>query len=196
MAYLDYHRTVVGYHGTSAKVATELVDGNPFEPSTSVNEWLGSGVYFWEYAPKQAWWWARKFNKYANPAVVGAMIRLGNCFDLLDSKNIDVLKKAKDGMVKLMKREGIEIPQNRRQYKNLDCAVFNYFYQQIEAEGEPGIDSARAAYVPTESKKRIWNASWIYSDTHIQICVRNPSNILAVWHSHPDGSYGKAKASS
>ncbi len=67
-----------------------------------------------------------------------------------------------------MKREGVEVPENRRIYKNLDCAVFNYFYQQVEVEGGPTIDSARAACVPTESKKRIWHASWIYSDTHIQ----------------------------
>ncbi len=172
MAYLDYHRTVVAHHGTSAKIADALIDGQPFQESTSVNEWLGSGVYFWEYGPKQAWWWARRYKKLADPAVVGAMIRLGNCFDLLDSRNIGVLQRAKDGMIKLMKREGVEIPKNERAYKNLDCAVFNYFYQMVEDEGEPGIDSARAAYVPTESKKRIWHASWIYRDTHIQICVR------------------------
>ena len=37
-------------------------------------------------------------------------------------------------------------------------------------------------YVPTESRKRIWEASWIYCDTHIQLCVREQNNILAVWH--------------
>jgi hypothetical protein len=196
MAYLDYHRTVIGYHGTSAKVADALVEGEPFKVSTSISEWLGSGIYFWEYAPKQAWWWAKKFTKNSNPAVVGAMIRLGNCFDLLDWKNVEVLQKAKDGMIKLMKREGIEIPKNERIYKNLDCAVFNYFYQKVEDEGEPRVDTARAAYVPTESKKRIWHASWIYRDTHIQVCVRGQANILAVWHARPDGGYGKIKAGS
>jgi hypothetical protein len=190
MAYLDYHRTVVGFHGTTAKVADALVAGEPFVASDSINEWLGRGVYFWEYAPKQAWWWAKRL-RYPNPAVVGAMIRLGNCFDLLDSRNVEALRKAKDGMIKMMRREKIEIPKNRRIYKSLDCAVFNSFYQQVEDEGEPKIDTARAAYVPTESRKRIWEASWIYRDTHIQLCVREQNNILAVWHAHPDGRYGK-----
>ena len=45
--------------------------------------------------------------------MVGAMIRLGNCFDLLDSRNIEALQKAKDGMVKLMKREGVTVPENK-----------------------------------------------------------------------------------
>jgi hypothetical protein len=122
------------------------------------------------------------------------MIRLGNCLDLLDWRNIDVLQTAKEGMIRLMKREGVEVPKNQRINKNLDCAVFNYFYQTVEDEGGPKVDSARAAYVPTESKKRIWPASWIYRDTHIQVCIRTQNNILAVWHAHSDGRYGKAQA--
>jgi hypothetical protein len=83
MAYLDYHRTVIGYHGTSAEIADALVDGEPFKESDSTNEWLGKGIY-------------------------------------------------------------------------LDCSAFNFFYQKNEDDGEPKIDTARAAYVPTESQKRIW----------------------------------------
>jgi len=49
------------------------------------------------------------------------------------------------------------------------------------------------SYVPTESAKRVWKRSWIYEEAHIQICVRNPENILAVWHVSPDGRYGKHK---
>ena len=44
-----------------------------------------------------------------------------------------------------------------------------------------------------ESAEKNLAPSWIYKDTHIQICVRNQDNILAVWHAHPDGRYGKAK---
>jgi hypothetical protein len=198
MPYLDYHRTVIGYHGTSANVADDLVNGKPFKESTSDNEWLGAGIYFWEYAPKQAWWWAKKACKKvgntATPAVVGAVIRLGNCLDLLDPENIKVLQHSMAKMVESLKQEGVEIPKNERIYKNLDCAVFNFYYDEIAADkDEPDIDTTRAAYVPTQSKDRIWEASWIYKQTHIQICVRNPSNILTVWHAHPDGRYGKAK---
>jgi hypothetical protein len=193
MAYWDYHRTVIGYHGTSARIADALVDGEPFKESTGISEWLGSGAYFWEYAPKQAWWWAKK-RRLVEPSVVGAMIRLGNCLDMLDAKNAEVLQKAKAKMVQSLKQEGIEIPKSERIYKNLDCAVFNFFCEQTEDEGELKIDSARGAYVPPQSTKRIWPTSWIYKDTHIQICVRNQSNIIAVWHAHPDGRYGKAKS--
>ncbi len=84
----DYHRTIVAFHGTTAETAADLVDGQPFRVSSNTDDWLGSGAYFWEYAPKQAWWWAREFKRYPRPAVVGAMIRLGNCLDLLDPGNV------------------------------------------------------------------------------------------------------------
>src|SRR5437016_2589974 len=112
MAYLDYHRTVIGFHGTTSAIAAELVAGAPFLPSTRTDEWLGTGVYFWEYGPKQAWWWARTIKGHANPAVVGAMIRLGNCFDLLDSQNVEVLRTAKDGMMALLERKKHPVPKN------------------------------------------------------------------------------------
>jgi hypothetical protein len=84
----------------------------------------------------------------------------------------------------------VPVPENGRHHRALDCAIFNLFYQEAEAAGKP-IDSARAVYVPTASAKRVWKGSWIYDEAHIQICVRNPKNILAVWHVRPDGRYGK-----
>ena len=101
MAYLDYHRTVVGYHGTSAKIADALVDGTPFSESSSVSEWLGTGVYFWEYAPKQALWWANKRKKISSPAVVGAMIRLRKLFRFTGLEKYRCTKKgaSKNGKI-------------------------------------------------------------------------------------------------
>jgi hypothetical protein len=84
---------------------------------------LAALKYQFEYAPKQAWWWARKFKKFDEPAVVGAMIRLGNCFDLLDPENVEILK----GLHAKLKDE-LQSRANFRQHRRVDCAVFNYFY--------------------------------------------------------------------
>jgi hypothetical protein len=191
--YSDYHRTIIGYHGTDAGSADRLVTGAPFHRSDSDDEWLGHGIYFWEYAPKQAWWWAETFKRFEHPAVIGAVIRLGNCLDILDPKNVDILKEFHASMISDLQQKGSEVPRNGRQHRYLDCAVFNHVYRRASLARKP-IDSARAVYVPTASTARIWKGSWIYGKAHIQICVRNPRKILAVWHVRRDGRYRKETA--
>jgi hypothetical protein len=50
--FLDYHRTIIGFHGTTLDTATRLVNGEPFQESNQDDEWFGIGIYFWEYGPK------------------------------------------------------------------------------------------------------------------------------------------------
>ncbi len=51
----DYHRTVVGYHGTGLTAALRIVNRiEDFRWSRRDYDWLGAGIYFWEYAPRQA----------------------------------------------------------------------------------------------------------------------------------------------
>ncbi len=97
--YQNYHRTIVAFHGTTEPMADHLVNGGDFTPSSNTDDWLGTGIYFWEYAPRQAWWWARTFKRKSKPAVVGAMIRLGNCFDLLDPENVQLLKSVYNSII-------------------------------------------------------------------------------------------------
>jgi len=190
--YRDYHRTVVGYHGTTAAVADRLVEGGAFTQSSKIYEWLGTGVYFWEYAPRQAWWWTKDLRKNAKPAVVGAMIRLGNCLDLLDPENVRWLKSVYGDMMGTWRQAKAQIPRNVRDKRYLDCAVLNWVYSQSETSATP-IETSRGVFVPTDNKKRVWKGSWIYEEAHIQICIRNPQNILALWHVRPSGRYGKGQ---
>ena len=129
VTYHGYHRTVIGYHGTSRNIAESLVAGEPFQPSMNDDDWFGNGVYFWEYAPQQAWWWARELKKKEEPAVVGAMIRLGNCFDLLDPVNIEILKGCHRRLIAGWPKDS-PTPINKRQAKRLDCgdilSIFQY----------------------------------------------------------------------
>ncbi len=182
--FADYHRTIVGFHGTSAAIADQLVDGAPFQASTNADDWLGTGIYFWEYAPRQAWWWARRIKKLKSPAVVGAMIRLGHCFDLLDPENVRLLRAFHDDTIVEWEAAGMPMPANGNHHKNLDCAIYRRKHR---------LDTCRAVYVPTRSSKRVWKRSWIYEEAHIQICVRNPASVLAVWHVQQDGRYGKER---
>lgn len=188
--YSDYHRTVIGFHGTNAASAERLAAGDEFEQSDQDDEWFGKGIYFWEHAFKQAWWWAEKHKKHSEPAVIGAVIRLGNCFDLVDPVNVEVFREFYKQMIADMRANGELPPVNVRSRRYLDCAVFNYMYR-ISEEAEQPLDTARAIFVPTSKAKRVYQGSWISEETHIQICVRNPKSILAVWHVRKDGRYGK-----
>jgi hypothetical protein len=190
--YRDYHRTVVAFHGTTVSEADRLVEGQAFKPSNKTYEWLGQGVYFWEYAPKQAWWWATKMRNYSQPAVVGAMIRLGNCLDLLDPENVRSLRRVYDDILPKWTIAKVPIPRNVLSKKRLDCAILNLVYRRSDMSANK-IEASRGVFVPTSKARRVWPGSWIYDEAHIQICVREQKNILAVWHVRPDGRYGKAE---
>jgi len=109
----DYHRTVIGYHGTGLAAALRIVNRiEGFRLSERDYDWLGRGIYFWEYAPKQALDFARirqrQFQKKKDKtpedtrradeplAVVACMIRLGFCLDLTEPGNVKYLKDVFD----------------------------------------------------------------------------------------------------
>ena len=172
--FSDYHRTVIGYHGTRRSVAERIVlRQQTFAWQDNPGDWMGRGVYFWEYGPKQAWWWAelrRRHRKWKEPtAVVASMIRLGFCFDLLDPDNARDLKSFHDDLVQARASAGLEPLTNQRRHKYLDKAVFEYAYAAIEQEndklGEPaGFDTCRGVYVRPGGRGRLWDHSWVEHD--------------------------------
>jgi hypothetical protein len=201
----DYHRTVIGYHGTGLTAALRVVNRiEGFKWSEKDYDWSGGGIYFWEYAPKQALPWAKLGQKqYARKtdktpedmrrateplAVVACMIRLGFCLDLTEPENIEFVSTVFQAYKESLGLAGDPLPKNERQYRRLDRAVFDDVYEFIE-RSDPGseVDTARGVYVPAGGRKRVWEGSWISRDTHIQLCVRNPASILGVWLHHPTG---------
>ncbi len=199
----DYHRTVIGYHGTNLSTALRIVNRvEGFRWSRRNFDWLGHGIYFWEHAPRQAATWAElrrdQLRKKQDPtadeirrtsepiAVVASMIRLGFCFDLLDPSNVDYLRRVFEDYRESIALAGAILPKNNRKYRKLDCAVFEHAYQGIDAASDqPSIDTSRGVYVPTGRIRRVWDASWISRNAHIQLCVRNPACILGTWLHHP-----------
>lgn len=184
--FLDYHRTIVGYHGTSATQAESIVRAQRFRASRNNHDWLGHGVYFWEYAPKQALWWAKRKHG-TDAAVVGAMIRLGNCLDLLDPEVALQLKRFHDELETARQLAGSPLPSNHNTKKYRDCAVLESFYAAV-GDTEPEIQTSRGVYVPTPGSAgidggggRLWERSWLTLDAHIQVCVRDTTCIIGVW---------------
>ena len=201
----DYHRTVIGYHGTGLTAALRIVNRiEGFRWSRRDYDWLGAGIYFWEYAPRQALAWAklrqREYQKKRKKtlheerratepwAVVACMIRRGFCLDLTEPDNVKYLADIYEDYKENLALADKTPPRNNRKYRKLDRDVFEYAYQVIEAsERDLKVDTARGVFVPKGGGKRIWDGSWISRDTHIQLCVRNPASLLGAWLHHPSG---------
>src|SRR5438477_12055423 len=98
MSRLDYQRTIVGYHGCDKPDAESvLLDRCKLETSQNKYDWLGSGIYFWEYSPQRAMQLVLEISqqrpeKIKEPAVLGGLIQIGLCFDLLDVRFTEYLR--------------------------------------------------------------------------------------------------------
>jgi hypothetical protein len=97
---------VLGFHGCDKIVADEIIShsNKHLERSTNEYDWLGHGIYFWENNPARALEYATFLKDHpertskdkkpiAKPAVVGAIIDLGYCLNLLEAHSLDVVKQ-------------------------------------------------------------------------------------------------------
>lgn len=177
MAAMDrYSRIVFGYHGTDPALAERLIRGElrvaDWNPSANEYDWLGRGIYFWEYAPDRARAWAGK------GGVVGALVRLGDCLDLTDVSSADVLAQAHEGLLLRNKRWKKPMPVNRGGRHDLDCAVINFAITEFEARTGRRIQTVRGAFLEGDP---VFPGSAILRESHVQLAVRDRSCILGVF---------------
>jgi hypothetical protein len=169
LAYAPH--TVVGYHGCSEQTASRiLAGGESFVPSANEWDWLGEGVYFWEYAPERAGEWARQRYR-SRAAVLEARIRLGRCLNLLDTKHFTDIRRVYDVFVTELADTGLPVPENRpdgRRY--LDQRVVNLYCRLHSEETERPYQTVRGCFPEGDP---IYPGSAILSRTHIQVAVRD-----------------------
>lgn len=188
---------VLGYHGCEASVARDAVLGNVrLLQSDRDYDWLGPGAYFWESDPLRAMEWANwkvSAGQYKTAAVVGAVIDLRNCLDLVSREDSELVRAAHDSFVEVQKTAGLPIPQNRsprgsgdkdRVLRFLDCAVLRHLHEIIEeaSRNNPEIvpfDTVRGMFV---EGGRAFRGSGFYSKSHVQIAVRNPACIKGIFY--------------
>ncbi|MEO7718624.1 MAG: hypothetical protein ABIY70_20700, partial [Capsulimonas sp.] len=119
-------QTVIGFHGCDHDIAERLLDGLPFHTSTNDYDWLGSGIYFWEYAPYRAWDWARQRHG-ARAAVLCAEISLGDCLNLLDTNYFADLQAVHAQIISTLEEMSVAPPENSRGANRLDRFVLDEF---------------------------------------------------------------------
>jgi hypothetical protein len=184
-----FERIVIGYHGCTEKFARDLLLGTlpigEWRPSTNRWDWLGHGLYFWEHSPARALRWAQKTYRASTqvPSVIGAVVQLGRCFDLLNEAVTSILADSHEELVKSYAKKGRALPQNRGKglkRRDLDCLVINDCLKGLQLRGIE-YDTVRGAFLEGEPA---YPGAGFSRESHIQIAVRRPSCMLRIFRPH------------
>jgi hypothetical protein len=171
-----FSRIIVGYHGCEERFAKDLLSGkkriSEWRPSKNEWDWLGHGIYFWEYAPQRALRWAREHYRKGrqHPAVLGAYLQLGRCFDLLDESITALLGETYERLARTFADQGLDLPENRGRegkLRNLDCFVINECIDEMKKRGEE-YDTVRGAFLEGAP---VYPGAGFSRENHIQISV-------------------------
>jgi hypothetical protein len=190
---LAYHQPfeITAFHSCDRAVGLRILNGED-DLITSENEWdwLGPGIYFWEQNPGRALEYAvecaagQQKNKarIKTPFVIGAIIELGNCLNLLEPASINMVKKAHNEFIETCKNNGASIPTNKGAIRKLDCSVIRWVHKSTQENQLPTYDTVRSAF---NEGGHIYPNSNFYDRLHIEICVRNPTLIKGYFLPRP-----------
>lgn len=182
---------VFGFHGCDLETKENVLhNGHMLHPSRNPYDWLGNGIYFWEQNPQRAMEFAtlamEKPGKYTSkpiyvPAVLGAVIDLGNCLNLMDSVSIEAVRIAYERLMLIHQQNGTPLSANYgkspdKPLRYLDCAVIETLHSLQVDYDQPPYDSVRGLFV---EHPQLYPDSGFFKNTHIQICVRNTNCIKA-----------------
>jgi hypothetical protein len=180
---------ILGFHGCDKLTADEVISGkSELKFSENTFDWLGHGIYFWEYSADRALDYAIEVNKrnktegnINEPAILGALIDLGYCLDLIEFKNLSILKKSFEYFNLACDSFGIELPQNRPignskdlLIRNLDCAIIEFLHESMSIVGERPYDSVKGVFIEGND---LYPQAGFKEKNHVQICIRNPNCI-------------------
>jgi hypothetical protein len=191
--YAQLPSFVLGFHGCDQSLADKVIgqDVPSLDPSENDYDWLGSGAYFWENNYARAMEWAvdmvgreRGPNKHVIhfPAVIGAVIDLGNCLNFLDQTSIRLAKECYTLFAKECRTLRKKMPRNvnpkkmagsqDRIYRRLDRAVVEEIHKLVTSsqgmdnpeDRMPEFDTVRSVFLEGE---KIYPHAGFLEKTHI-----------------------------
>lgn len=176
---------LIGFHGCEQTVRDNIVTGKTMlQPSANGYDWLGVGFYFWENNYDRALDFAHNppgKKKYKTPSVLGAIIDLGYCLDLLETRNLKLIKDSFKNFLGSAETFGQKIPENTivsgskdKLIRRLDCAVVENLHTMQKLINLRSFDSVRGVFVEGEE---LYPGAGFHEKNHIQICIRNPNCI-------------------
>lgn len=198
----DLYRTqpsfVLGFHGTDESTAEKVLSGKEhLKPSEKAHDWLGSGIYFWEGSPQRAMEWAEEImarpykggGRITEPAVIGAVIDLGRCCNLFDSRALTELDDAWLLLNFLGMPGGAPVPENEgdgpdRPRRLRDRAVVEFMHSMRRA-ARPPLDEYDTVRAPFWEGEPLYPGAGFQKRNHVQIAVRNPDCIKGYFRPIP-----------
>lgn len=188
---------LLGFHGTDEDTAERVLSGKAdLKPSTNSYDWLGHGIYFWEYSPKRAWEFAEQAasdpritkGKVARPAVIGAVIDPGFCLNLLEASALMQLKQAYNSLT-ILENPPENVGGIDRLQRHLDCAVIEMLHSIREtADPQTGVTLSQYQTV----RGAFWEGDELYPNAgfreknHVQLVVRDVTCIKGYFRPLPD----------
>jgi hypothetical protein len=182
---------VIGFHSCDREVGLRMVSGqDQLRPSDNSWDWLGPGIYFWEDNPYRGLDYAincaRKEQKFSgeikDPFVIGAIIELGNCLNLIEPNSINIIKEAHSLLKLKMESDGEKMPSNKGANRSLDCAVIKHLHKSNIVSKDPPYDSIPS---PFQEGKPLYDGANFTDGLHIEICVINPAQIKGYFLPQP-----------
>lgn len=176
---------VLGFHGTDAATVKRVLNSRTanLRPSNNDYDWLGDGSYFWENDPERAMSYVReKMRRDSDdrpPAVIGAIIDLGFCMNLVDRPALLELQAAHKDLEEDAEILGFPMPVNQGPTDDLlrrflDKAVFDHLHRLRDQADLPPYQTVRSPFL---EGKPLYDNTFFRLKTHIQIAVRDPSCI-------------------
>ena len=102
--------------------------------------------------------------------------------NLIEPESLSILKGAYEALVIICKEINQDLPENKNDNRQLDCAVIMYAHQSRIIEGKPPYDTVRCAFPEGEA---IYPGTTLSSRGHIQVCVLNEDMIKAYFLPRP-----------
>jgi hypothetical protein len=190
---MTYHQPiqVIGFHSCDKDVGLNTLNGKiDLKPSKNTWDWLGNGIYFWEQNPGRALEYAnesaagKQKNKIriVTPFVIGAVIDLGKCLNLLEHTSLSVVRNAYYTLESVRREIGKPMPQNLGARRELDCAVIETVHEYVRITGEQPYDTVRSAF---QEGGELYKGSNFTDRLHVELCVINQDLIKGYFLPRP-----------
>ena len=185
---------IIGFHGCELETRDAILN-NPdvIKIGKRAYDWLGHGMYFWENNYDRALQWAedkKKRGAIKSPSVIGALLNLGYCCDLLDTRHVQTAKNYFEIMAASYQALGKPLPKNKdlpndkhkdKILRELDCTAIEVMHFEIFKRIQQDVrENGFSEYTPFDSTRGafteggpIFEGSGIFEKSHIQICIRN-----------------------